>query len=99
MCTGIWWFYLFWLPDYLHKQFGMTGGQVTLPTFTVYGVAIVGSVNYIQPGNYSISSLTVAGSGQIKVASDVTTAQPVRFFVNDGGYSQDAISVGGSGSH
>jgi ACS family hexuronate transporter-like MFS transporter len=44
MCTGIWWFYLFWLPDYLHKQFGMTGGQVTLPTFTVYGIAIVGSI-------------------------------------------------------
>jgi MFS family permease len=41
---GIWWFYLFWLPDYLHKQFGMTKHQIMLPTFIVYGVAIVGSV-------------------------------------------------------
>jgi ACS family hexuronate transporter-like MFS transporter len=44
MTDGIWWFYLFWLPDYLHKQFNMDKHQVILPTFTVYGVAIVGSI-------------------------------------------------------
>jgi len=44
MTDGVWWFYLFWLPDYLLKQFGMTPGQVRLPTFVVYGVAIIGSV-------------------------------------------------------
>jgi len=44
MTDGIWWFYLFWLPDYLHKQFGMTKQQIMLPTFIVYGVAIVGSI-------------------------------------------------------
>ena len=41
---GVWWFYLFWLPDYLHKQFGMTKHEIMLPTFIVYGVAIVGSI-------------------------------------------------------
>ena len=44
MTDGIWWFLLFWLPDYLKKQFGMTGHALMLPTFTVYGIAIVGSV-------------------------------------------------------
>jgi len=44
MTDGIWWFYLFWLPDYLEKQFNMTTRQVMMPTFIVYGVAIVGSV-------------------------------------------------------
>jgi ACS family hexuronate transporter-like MFS transporter len=44
MTDGIWWFYLFWLPDYLNKQFGMTKREVMLPTFIVYGVAIIGSV-------------------------------------------------------
>ncbi len=44
MTDGIWWFYLFWLPDYLIKQFHMTKGQVMMPTFIVYGVAIVGSI-------------------------------------------------------
>jgi nitrate/nitrite transporter NarK len=44
LTDGIWWFYLFWLPDYLKKQFGMDKHQVMLPTFIVYGVAIIGSV-------------------------------------------------------
>lgn len=44
MTDGVWWFLLFWLPDYLKKQFGMTTQEVMLPTFIVYGVAIVGAV-------------------------------------------------------
>ena len=44
MTDGIWWFYLFWLPDYLEKQFGMTTRQVMWPTFIVYGISIVGSI-------------------------------------------------------
>jgi ACS family hexuronate transporter-like MFS transporter len=44
MTDGIWWFYLFWLPDYLKKQFGMTTGEVRLPTFIVFGVSILGSI-------------------------------------------------------
>jgi ACS family hexuronate transporter-like MFS transporter len=43
MTDGVWWFLLFWLPDYLKKQFGFTGSQVMLPTFIVYGIAIFGS--------------------------------------------------------
>jgi len=44
MTDGIWWFYLFWLPDYLHKQFHMTTAQVMWPTFIVYGISIIGSI-------------------------------------------------------
>jgi len=44
LTDGVWWFYLFWLPDYMVKQFGMTLAQVKIPTFTVYGVAIIGSI-------------------------------------------------------
>ncbi len=44
LTDGVWWFYLFWLPDYLKKQFGMTKQEVMLPTFIVYGVAIIGSI-------------------------------------------------------
>ena len=44
MTDGIWWFYLFWLPDYLIKQFGMTPVEVKWPSFIVYGIAILGSV-------------------------------------------------------
>ncbi len=44
MTDGIWWFYLFWLPDYLIKQFNMTPAEVKWPSFIVYGIAIIGSV-------------------------------------------------------
>ena len=44
MTDGIWWFYLFWLPDYLVKQFHMKIQDTMWPTFIVYGVSIVGSV-------------------------------------------------------
>src|SRR6202041_425213 len=44
MTDGIWWFLLFWLPDYLKKQFNMTKHDIMLPTFIVYGVAIIGSI-------------------------------------------------------
>jgi ACS family hexuronate transporter-like MFS transporter len=44
MTDGVWWFYLFWLPDYLTKQFHMTTAQVIWPTFIVYGISIVGSI-------------------------------------------------------
>jgi ACS family hexuronate transporter-like MFS transporter len=44
MTDGIWWFYLFWLPDYLKKQFGMTTAEVRIPTFVVFGISILGSV-------------------------------------------------------
>jgi ACS family hexuronate transporter-like MFS transporter len=43
MTDGIWWFMLFWLPDYLKKQFHMTTHEVMWPTFIVYGIAIFGS--------------------------------------------------------
>jgi len=44
LTDGIWWFLLFWLPDYLKKQFGMTTQEVMWPTFIVFGIAIIGSV-------------------------------------------------------
>ena len=44
MTDGVWWFYLFWLPDYLVKQFHMKIHDTMWPTFIVYGVAILGSV-------------------------------------------------------
>jgi ACS family hexuronate transporter-like MFS transporter len=40
----VWWFYLFWLPDFLNKQYGLTGTQLALPTATVYILSSVGSI-------------------------------------------------------
>ena len=40
----VWWFYLFWLPKYLQETFGLTLGQIVLPTVVVYNASTVGSV-------------------------------------------------------
>jgi len=43
LTDGIWWFLLFWLPDYLKKQFGMNVHQIMWPIFIVYAISIIGS--------------------------------------------------------
>jgi len=45
LTDGIWWFLLFWLPDFMKQQFNMEGHAIMIPLFVVYGVAIVGSVS------------------------------------------------------
>jgi ACS family hexuronate transporter-like MFS transporter len=53
----IWWFYLFWLPDFLNKQYGLKGTDVALPVALVYVLSSIGSVgggwiplNFIRSG-------------------------------------------------
>lgn len=40
----IWWFYLFWLPDFLESQYALKGTQIALPVATVYSLSVLGSV-------------------------------------------------------
>ncbi len=40
----IWWFYLFWLPDFLGKQYHLTGKAISLPVAAVYVLSSIGSV-------------------------------------------------------
>jgi ACS family hexuronate transporter-like MFS transporter len=44
MTDPIWWFFLFWGPDFLHKTFGVTLSKVSAPLFVIYLIATVGSV-------------------------------------------------------
>jgi ACS family hexuronate transporter-like MFS transporter len=43
LTDGVWWFLLFWLPDYLKKQFHMDVHQIRWPIFIVYSISILGS--------------------------------------------------------
>jgi ACS family hexuronate transporter-like MFS transporter len=40
----VWWFYLFWVPGFLHDKYGLNLTQLGLPLITIYVVADVGSV-------------------------------------------------------
>jgi MFS transporter, ACS family, hexuronate transporter len=40
----IWWFYLFWLPDFLEKQYGLAKTAIALPVALAYTLAAIGSI-------------------------------------------------------
>jgi len=40
----VWWFYLFWIPDYLQREHGLRLGSIGLPIFVIYLISDVGSV-------------------------------------------------------
>jgi MFS transporter, ACS family, hexuronate transporter len=40
----IWWFYLFWVPDFLQRDHGLALMQIGLPIVVIYVIADVGSV-------------------------------------------------------
>jgi ACS family hexuronate transporter-like MFS transporter len=40
----IWWFYLFWLPDFLESQYGLKVTAIALPVAAVYSLSVIGSI-------------------------------------------------------
>jgi ACS family hexuronate transporter-like MFS transporter len=44
MSGPIWWFYLFWIPDFLHKQHGLNLLQLGPPLVVIYLMTDVGSI-------------------------------------------------------
>jgi ACS family hexuronate transporter-like MFS transporter len=44
MLDPIWWFYLFWIPDFLQRRHGLALTQIGLPVVMVYLISDVGSV-------------------------------------------------------
>jgi ACS family hexuronate transporter-like MFS transporter len=53
----IWWFYLFWLPDFLESQYGLKGTAIALPVALVYTISTFGSIY----GGYLPKSLIEKG--------------------------------------
>ncbi|MDB5230815.1 MAG: transporter [Chitinophagaceae bacterium] len=44
LTDGVWWFYLFWLPDFLTEQYHLSKTEFAVPIALVYTIAAVGSV-------------------------------------------------------
>ena len=40
----VWWFYLFWIPGFLYRKFGITIAGATLPISVIYTMASLGSI-------------------------------------------------------
>jgi len=57
MTDPIWWFYLFWIPDYLQRQHGLRLNQIGPPILAIYLISDFGSV----AGGWLSSSLLKQG--------------------------------------
>jgi ACS family hexuronate transporter-like MFS transporter len=40
----VWWLYLFWIPDFLHRKYQLNLSSIGLPLITIYLMADVGSI-------------------------------------------------------
>lgn len=40
----VWWFYLFWLPDFLRKEYHLTSREIMWPVAVVYIISSIGSI-------------------------------------------------------
>jgi MFS transporter, ACS family, hexuronate transporter len=40
----IWWFYLFWLPDFLQSEYKLTLKEIAIPVAVVYIISTIGSI-------------------------------------------------------
>jgi len=57
MIDPIWWFYLFWIPDYLQRTHGLHLTQIGLPILVIYVISDLGSI----AGGWFSSSLIRRG--------------------------------------
>jgi ACS family hexuronate transporter-like MFS transporter len=44
MIDPIWWFYLFWIPDYMQRQHSLRLTQIGLPILVIYVISDLGSI-------------------------------------------------------
>lgn len=58
VCDWVWWFFLFWTPDFLDKSFGVDIRQIVLPLIIIYTVSSLGGIF----GGYLSSALIRRGS-------------------------------------
>ncbi len=83
MIDPIWWLYLFWLPDFLHKTYGLNISSFGLPLIVIYLMSDVGSV----AGGWLSSTLINRGvsvnmSRKVALFVFALFAVPI-FFVHD----------------
>jgi len=41
----VWWFVLFWMPDFFNRQFGLTQGQLGWPIAVIFSLAALGAIS------------------------------------------------------
>lgn len=66
MTDGVWWFFLFWLPIFLAKQYGIKGTELMLPLTVLYSMTMIGSIGGGALPMYFINRGYTAYDGRMK---------------------------------
>ncbi|MBO0723906.1 MAG: MFS transporter, partial [Blastocatellia bacterium] len=95
MTDPIWWIYLFWLPDFLQKKYGIDLKSVGLPLIVVYLIADIGSV----AGGWLSSTLikrgwTINGARKTAMLICALSVVPVVFAANASNLWEAVLLVG-----
>lgn len=92
MTDPVWWFFLFWLPQYFHSRFGLDLTHMGPPLVTVYVVSTIGSVyGGWLPKGYLRLGMTLKAA---RIAAMLTCACCVVPVVTVGGLGSEWIAVG-----
>ncbi len=67
MTDPIWWFYLFWVPDFLQRKHGLALMQIGLPLVVIYLVSDFGSI----AGGW-LSSWLISRGSSVNIARKIT---------------------------
>ena len=67
MTDPIWWFYLFWVPDFLQRRHGLVLTKIGVPILVIYLISDIGSV-----GGGWLSSRMIHRGVSVNVARKVT---------------------------
>jgi ACS family hexuronate transporter-like MFS transporter len=67
MTDPVWWFYLYWAPKFLNKNFGLSIEGIGLPLMAIYIISVIGSVS----GGW-LSSALIQRKWSINAARKIT---------------------------
>lgn len=88
----VWWFLLFWLPDFFNKRFSLNLAHLGLPLVIIYTVSSVGSIfGGWLPRGYERLGLALKPA---RLASMLTCALLVTPILFVGGLSSEWVAVG-----
>jgi ACS family hexuronate transporter-like MFS transporter len=81
----IWWLYLFWIPDFLYKQYAIDLKSLALPVVVIYQMATVGSIG----GGWFSSALirrgwTINGARKTAMLTCAVAVLPIAFAARAG---------------
>jgi ACS family hexuronate transporter-like MFS transporter len=91
----IWWLYLFWIPDFLYKRYGIDLKSLALPVIVIYQMATVGSIG----GGWFSSALlrrgwTVNGARKTAMLTCAIAVVPIAFAARAGSEWTAVLLVG-----